>query len=176
MICTDPPPSSVILRPPSMTVFLVDGTFSVAVTRIVIGSGPQSNVMTPPAVTAVCSALNVQLAAVPVPTTAVGLDVLTACAFAGTPALHDPFGLPAFHVEPVEPPVPVAPPLPVVPPRPPVAPAAPPAPVNPPRPALPAAPPLPVEPPRPAAPAAPPLPVDPPRPAVPVAPLAPPEP
>src|SRR5258708_6516828 len=67
MICTAPPPSSVIFRPPSMTVFLFDGTLSVAVTRIVTGSTPQLNVMTPPAVTAACSAANVQLAAVPVP-------------------------------------------------------------------------------------------------------------
>src|SRR3982751_4837299 len=96
MICTAPPPSRVILRPPSMTVFLVDGTFSVAVARIVTGSGPQLKVMTPPAVTAVWSALNVQLAAVPLPTT-VAPAVLTACAFAGTPALQDPFGFPAFQ-------------------------------------------------------------------------------
>src|SRR3954447_9190921 len=123
MICTAPPPSRVIFRPPSITVFFVDGTFSVAVTRIVTGSGPQLKVMTPPAVTAACRALKVQLAAVPVPTTAVGLLVLTACAFAGTPAPHDPFGLPAFHVLlPALPPVPVVPadpPVPVEPPRPP---------------------------------------------------------
>src|SRR5262245_37326493 len=111
MIWMAPPPSSVILRPPSMTVFLFDGTFSVAVTLIVNGSAPQLNVMMPPAVTAVCSAENVQLAAVPVPTTAVGLAVLTACAFAGTPAPHEPFGLPAFQV-PVPPPLPDEPPLP----------------------------------------------------------------
>src|SRR5436190_412081 len=143
MIRTVPPPSSVTLRPPSMTVFLLMGRFIVAVTRIVMGSGPQLKVMTPPAATAVCSALNVQLAAVPVPMTAVGLAVLTACAFAGTPALHEPFGLPAFQVtEPPAPAVPVAPPLPVVPPRP----AAPPVPV------VPLVPALPVVPPRPAAP------------------------
>ena len=64
--------------------------------------------MTPPAVAAACSALNVQLAAVPVPTTAVGLDVSAGWPFAGTPALHEPFGLPA-------PPVAPAPPLPLPP-------------------------------------------------------------
>src|SRR6187455_1175087 len=106
---TAPPPSRVILRPPSMTVFLVDGTFSVAVTGIVTGFAPQLNVMVPPAVTAACSALNVQLAAVPVPTTVVGLEVLTACALVGTPAAHDPFGLPAVHGLPALPPAPVVP-------------------------------------------------------------------
>src|SRR5262245_26066517 len=152
MIWTAPPPSSVIFRPPSMTVFLLDGTFSVAVTRIVTGSGPQLKVMTPPAVTAVCSALNVQLAAVPVPITAVGLEVLAACAIVGTPAAHDPFGLPAFQAgapplppAPVVPADPVVPAAPVVPPRPaePVVPADPPAPVVP---AAPVVPPRPAEP------------------------------
>src|SRR5436190_11673129 len=114
MICTAPRPSRVIFRPPSMTVFLVDGTVSVDVIGIVTAPAPQLNVMTPPAVTAVCSALNVQLAAVPVPTTVVGLEVLAACARLGTPALHEPFGFPAFHV-PVLPAVPVLPPLPVAP-------------------------------------------------------------
>src|SRR5947207_9590843 len=131
MIWTAPPPSSVIRRPPSITVFLVDGTLSVAVTRIFTGAAPQLNVMIPPAVTAVCSAANVQLAAVPVPTTAVGLAVLTACALVGTPALHEPFGLPAFQVVVPLPPVP-EPPLPPVP--------EPPLPVPPPVPPLPAAP------------------------------------
>src|SRR5580765_6584739 len=141
MIWTAPPPSSVILRPPSMTVFLVDGTLSVAVTLIVTGSAPQLNVMMPPAVAAVCRAANVQLAAVPVPMTAVGFDVLFACAIVGTPAAHEPFGLPAFHAgapplppDP-EPPVPDEPPLPVPPPLPPAAP--------PPVPAVPPAPPRP---------------------------------
>src|SRR4051812_49942369 len=110
MICTAPPPSRVIFRPPSMTVFFVDGTLSVAVTRIITGSGPQLKVMTPPAVTAVWRALKLQLAGMPVPTTAVGLAVLAAWAFAGTPAPHEPLGLPAFQVLlPALPPVPVAP-------------------------------------------------------------------
>src|SRR6185369_6566174 len=105
MIWTAPPPSSVILRPPSMTVFLFDGTLSVAVTRIVSGFAPQLNVMMPPAVTAACSAANVQLDAVPVPTTVVGFEVPTTCARVGMPALHEPFGLPAFQVG-VPPPAP----------------------------------------------------------------------
>src|SRR5919107_1732337 len=106
---TAPPPSSVILRPPSMTVFLVEGTFNVAVTGMVTGFAPQLNVMMPPAVTAACRALNVQLAAVPVPTTVVGFEVLTACAFVGTPAAHEPFGLPAVQGLPALPPEPVVP-------------------------------------------------------------------
>ena len=60
------------------TVFLVLGMFSVAVTGIVTGLAPQLNVMMPPAVAAACSAANVQLAALPVPTTAVGLATLAA--------------------------------------------------------------------------------------------------
>src|SRR5262245_19216538 len=114
MIWTAPPPSSVILRPPSMTVFLFDGTLSVAVTRIVTGFAPQLNVMMPPGVTVACSAANVQLDAVPLPTIAVGFEVLTACARLGTPALHEPFRLPAFHMDVAPPePLPVPPFLPV---------------------------------------------------------------
>src|SRR4029077_6097216 len=97
MIWTAPPPSSVIFRLPSMTVFLLDGTFSVAVTGIVTGAAPQSKVMRPPAVTAVCSAANVQLAAVPVATIGGGGEMVPDCGFAGIPALQDPFGFPAFH-------------------------------------------------------------------------------
>ena len=48
-ICTAPPPSSVILSPPSMTVFLLVGRFSVAVTAIVTGAAPQLKVMMPAA-------------------------------------------------------------------------------------------------------------------------------
>jgi hypothetical protein len=51
--------------------------------------------MTPPVATADCNAPNVQLAAVPFPTTVVGLDVLAACPSMGTPVLHEPLGLPA---------------------------------------------------------------------------------
>jgi hypothetical protein len=50
-----------------MTVALL--TVIALVTAIVTGALPQLNVMAPPDVTAVLSALYVQLAAVPVPTT-----------------------------------------------------------------------------------------------------------
>ncbi|BCJ72578.1 hypothetical protein CS0771_21220 [Catellatospora sp. IY07-71] len=59
---------------------------------MVSGSGPQSNVMIPPAATAATTALDVQLAGVPFPITRVGFVVFTARASAGTTAL--PFGLP----------------------------------------------------------------------------------
>jgi len=94
-ICTVPPPSRVMRFPPSMTVSLSVWRFSVEVTRMVAGALPHLNVMMPALATADCSALNVQLAAVPVPTTVVGLEVLAACPSAGTPVLHEPFGLPA---------------------------------------------------------------------------------
>lgn len=60
---------------------------------IVTGRGPQENVITPPAATAATTAFDVQLAAVPVPTTRVGCEVSTARATAGTSAW--PSGLPA---------------------------------------------------------------------------------
>src|SRR4051812_42534028 len=72
----------------------MSGRCSVCVTAIVTGSGPQSNVMMPPAVTAASSAANGQLAAVPVPTTVVGCDTSTGMPAAGTPAPHIPSGLP----------------------------------------------------------------------------------
>jgi hypothetical protein len=62
------------------------GSWSVAVTAIVTGSAPQSNVITPPLLTALASAANVQLSGVPVPTTVSGVDVSTGIAAAGTPA------------------------------------------------------------------------------------------
>src|SRR5919107_1851825 len=90
-----PPPLSVTLPPPSSTIF---GPFAlrilaVAFMVIVIGSGPQLKVMMPPAATADTTASDVQLAALPVPMTRVGLEVSTARASAGIGAL--PFGLPA---------------------------------------------------------------------------------
>src|SRR3982751_2741058 len=97
MICTAPPPSSVILPPPLMMVFLLMGRFSVAVTGMVTAPPPQLKVMTPPFVTAACSTLNVQLAAVPVPTMVVGTDTSAGCPRTGTPPLHEPFGLLAVH-------------------------------------------------------------------------------
>jgi hypothetical protein len=68
-----------------MTVSVPVGRFIVAVTAIVTGALPQLNVMTPPAVTAVFSLANVQLAGVPVPTTLVGLETSAACPPAGMP-------------------------------------------------------------------------------------------
>ncbi|BFU43101.1 hypothetical protein KRMM14A1004_13380 [Krasilnikovia sp. MM14-A1004] len=67
-------------------------TFAVARIVIVTGSGPQSNVITPPAATARTTAAEVQLAGVPVPTTRSGRLVSTARPAAGTAAL--PAGLP----------------------------------------------------------------------------------
>src|SRR5450432_111421 len=78
-----------------MTVFLVVGGFLVAVIGMVTAPLPQMKVMTPPEVTAALSALNVQLAAVPVPTTVVGFETSAGFPFVGTPALQEPLGLPA---------------------------------------------------------------------------------
>jgi hypothetical protein len=68
----------------------------VAVTGMVTGSGPQSNVMMPPFVTAVFSAAKVQDAGVPVPTTVVGDEVSTSWVCVGrVKVVQEPFGLPA---------------------------------------------------------------------------------
>jgi len=64
--------------PPSIVVSFETGTS--AVTVIVTGADPQSNVTTPPPATAAASDFSVQLAAVPVPTTAVGFETSTALA------------------------------------------------------------------------------------------------
>jgi hypothetical protein len=92
---------------------LVIGRFMVAVIAMVAGALPQLKVMTPPFPTAVLSALNVQLAAVPVPIT-VGFETTAGWPLDGTPALHEPLGFPA--VPGGLPPVLVAPPVLVVPP------------------------------------------------------------
>src|SRR5262249_55010356 len=89
-----PPPLSVILPPPSITIGpLLLKIFAVAVRTMVVGREPQSKVMTPPAATAATNAPEVQLAGVPVPPTVLGLAMLSACASAGTTQV--PFGLPA---------------------------------------------------------------------------------
>src|SRR5262245_10899823 len=90
-----PPPLRVTLPPPSST---ISGPVSlrilaVAVSVMVIGFGPQSKVMIPPAATAATTAPEVQLAGLPSPMTRSGCDVSTARASAGTPA--PPPGLPA---------------------------------------------------------------------------------
>jgi hypothetical protein len=61
---------------------------------ITTGSGPQENVMTPPAATAATTAADVQLPGVPLPTVRVGCEVSTAPASAGTAAC--PAGFPAL--------------------------------------------------------------------------------
>src|SRR3954451_7446396 len=91
-----PPPLRVTLPPPSRTTReLALRTFAVAVSRMVTGSGPHENVITPPAATARTTAADVRLAAVPCPTTRVGWDVSTARPSGGTGAW--PSGLPAWR-------------------------------------------------------------------------------
>lgn len=114
-----PPPLSVTLLPPSMTSFeaVLLKTFAVEVRTIVVGFAPQLKVITPPFATAATNASPVQLAAVPVPTTVVGVDTSAAWPSAGTGALAP--GLPAGGpscgfvggVVPDEPDVPDVPPL-----------------------------------------------------------------
>jgi hypothetical protein len=53
------------------------------VRTIVVGSGPQLKVMTPPVATAATKVAPVQLAGVPVPTTVVGIETSSACASGG---------------------------------------------------------------------------------------------
>jgi hypothetical protein len=68
-------------------------TLAVAASVMVVGTAPQSNVMTPPLATAAMNASEVQLAGVPVPITVRGLAMLSAWASAGT--AHLPAGFPA---------------------------------------------------------------------------------
>src|SRR5438477_11583684 len=96
-------------RPPSMTVSLLVGATRVAVIGMVTTLPPQLNAMVPPWVTAAPSAANVQLSGVPVPTTLLGLEMSADCPSVGTPAAHEPFGLPALHGPTVPPPEPVEP-------------------------------------------------------------------
>ncbi len=101
-----------------MTVFLLVGRLSVAVTGMVTAPLPQSKVMTPPRVAAAWSLLKLQLSWVPVPTTVVGLEVSAGWPLAGTPVLHEPLGFPALVTVPASlvfaspcPPVPLLPPV-----------------------------------------------------------------
>src|SRR5450756_910796 len=88
-----PPPLSVTLPPPSSTTrWLVFTTFAVAFMRMVTGFAPQLNVMMPPSATALTTAAEVQLAAVPWPMTWFGWLVLTARPAGGTGCF--PAGLP----------------------------------------------------------------------------------
>jgi hypothetical protein len=68
---------------------VVIGNSIVAVTAMVTGALPQLKVITPPLVTAVARAENVQLAGVPVPTTLVGVETSASVAPAGSALLHD---------------------------------------------------------------------------------------
>src|SRR5580658_4382682 len=71
-----PPPSSVITPPPSIVVApFVESSFSDVIG--IVAAPPQLNVMIPPVAIADVSAASVHDAAVPVPTTVVGLDVST---------------------------------------------------------------------------------------------------
>src|SRR6202046_5701808 len=87
-----PPPLSVTIPPPSMTIRSPCTMFAVCVIVIVTGSGPQLKVMTPPMATAWTTAAEVQLAAAPSPMTWSGWAVLTARPAGGT--LAWPLGLP----------------------------------------------------------------------------------
>ena len=89
-----PPPLRMTLPPPSMTIFglLSLNTLAGLARMMVAGSGPQLNVMIPPAATAAMNASGVQLSCVPVPTTVVGLDTSSSCASLGIG--HVPSGLP----------------------------------------------------------------------------------
>src|SRR5690349_20562183 len=85
---TRPPPSSTMRGPLALR------TIAVAAMSMVTGAVPQLNVMIPPAATALTTAAEVQLAAVPVPITRVGCEVSTGPASPGTDA--PPPGLPGF--------------------------------------------------------------------------------
>jgi hypothetical protein len=63
---------------------------------MVTGPVPQLKVMTPPLLAAAWSRLKVQLAALPVPTTEVGVEMSAGWPRAGTPVLHEPLGFPAL--------------------------------------------------------------------------------
>src|SRR5580700_1384561 len=91
-----PPPLSVTMPPPSMTIRSPWTMFAVCVIVIVTGSGPQLKVMTPPMATAWTTAAEVQLAAVPSPMTWSGWAVLTAWPAGGTEAW--PSGLPYLGI------------------------------------------------------------------------------
>src|SRR5258706_14912289 len=90
-----PVPDSVTLPLPSITIRgpVLLTTFAVCSIAIVIGSAPQSNVITPPPATAATTAALVQLAGVPSPITVVGCETSSRSPPAGAAQL--PLGLPA---------------------------------------------------------------------------------
>src|SRR4051794_34592849 len=83
---TSPPPSMTMSGPVLFTIL------AVASSVIVMGLGPQRNVMMPPSATVLTTAADVQLAGVPFPMTWVGFDVSATSASGGTTAA--PPGLP----------------------------------------------------------------------------------
>src|ERR1019366_8013901 len=86
-----PSPLSVTSPPPSRTTCgLVFMTLAVVLILMVTGLGPHENRMIPPARTAATTAAEVQLAAVPRPTTWLGRDVSTARPAAGTGTKRTP--------------------------------------------------------------------------------------
>src|SRR5690606_28067705 len=90
-----PPPLSVTRPPPSITISgpVSLKTFAGRSSSMTTGSGPQSNVITPPPATASMNASPVQLAGVPSPTTVVGFETFSRPASAGISQC--PSGLPA---------------------------------------------------------------------------------
>src|SRR5215470_1269765 len=94
-----PPPLRVTRPPPSSTTRCrVLGTRAVAVSTIVTGFLPQSNLMIPPLKTARTTAADVQLAGLPSPITWLGWLVLTALPAGGTGKC--PWGLPKRYTAP----------------------------------------------------------------------------
>jgi hypothetical protein len=84
---------------------LETGGCNVLVIGMVTSPDPQSKVMMPPLVMAASSASKVQLAAVPVPTTVVGLEVSASVIWLGRGSvLQEPSGLPADGNAPASPP------------------------------------------------------------------------
>ena len=78
------PPLRVTLPPPSITVSgLSLNILAVRFNVMVAGSDPQAKVITPPCATAATKASPVQLAALPLPTTVVGLDTSSGWASEG---------------------------------------------------------------------------------------------
>src|ERR1700719_3189870 len=86
-----PPPLSVTSpRPSRTTCELVFTILAVVRMRMTTGLGPQENLMIPPARTAATVAAEVQLAAVPCPTTRVGCDVSIGRPAPGTETARTP--------------------------------------------------------------------------------------
>ena len=89
-----PPPLSVTLPPPSITVSC--SMLCSDVTVMVIGAGPQSNVTTPPLASAAWSAPSVHPPGTPWPTTALGDDVSTGWIGAGPSVVVTDLGVYGF--------------------------------------------------------------------------------